>query len=75
LSGGAIPPTVADRRRHKVVLTPKARKALERADRSLESVEDEVPGAPSHDERASVHRLLLRALDGAARPVETPARA
>jgi DNA-binding MarR family transcriptional regulator len=52
-----------DRRRHIVELTPAGRVAVERADRALESVEDEVLGALSADERAMLHRLLLRALE------------
>jgi DNA-binding MarR family transcriptional regulator len=56
-----------DRRRHIVLLTPKGLGALERADRALESVEDGVVGALSRDERATLHRLLLRAVETAAR--------
>jgi len=52
-----------DRRRHIVELTPAGRLAVERADRALESVEDDVLGALSADERAILHRLLLRALE------------
>jgi DNA-binding MarR family transcriptional regulator len=57
----------ADRRRHVVVLTPKGQQALERADRALESVEDEVLGALSREERATLHRLLVRAVEDGAR--------
>ena len=57
----------ADRRRHIVVLTPAGRLALERAERALESVEDEVLCALSREERVTLHRLLLRAVDGEAR--------
>ena len=53
-----------DRRRHMVVLTPAGRQALERADRALESVEDDVLGALSNEERVSLRRLLLRAVEG-----------
>jgi len=52
-----------DRRRHIVELTPAGRLAVEHADRALESVEDKVLGALSADERAVLHRLLLRALE------------
>jgi DNA-binding MarR family transcriptional regulator len=52
-----------DRRRHIVELTPAGRLAVARADRALESVEDEVLGALSADERATLHGLLLRALE------------
>src|SRR5207249_2370430 len=53
-----------DRRRHIVELTPDGRRALERADRALESVEDEVLGTLSHAERDMLHGLLLRAVEG-----------
>jgi DNA-binding MarR family transcriptional regulator len=56
-----------DRRRHIVELTPAGRRALERADRALESVEEEVLGALSHPERETLHRLLLRAVESDAR--------
>jgi DNA-binding MarR family transcriptional regulator len=62
----------ADRRRHIVVLTPDARQALEHADRALESVEDEVLGALSRDERATLHGLLSRALEGETRRATEP---
>jgi DNA-binding MarR family transcriptional regulator len=57
----------ADRRRHSVSLTPNGRKQLERADRALETVEDQVLGALSEDERATLHGLLVRAVGGVAR--------
>jgi DNA-binding MarR family transcriptional regulator len=57
----------ADRRRHSVILTPSGQASLERADRALESVEDEVLGALSRDERARLHRLLSLAMEGAPR--------
>lgn len=53
----------SDRRRHIVALTPAGRQALERADRALESVEDEVLGALSGEERATLRRLLSRAFE------------
>ena len=55
----------ADRRRHIVVLTPTGRKRLERADRALESVEEEVLGALSPEERATLQRLLWKSIAGA----------
>jgi DNA-binding MarR family transcriptional regulator len=54
----------ADRRRHFVELTPAGQQALERADRALESVEGEVLVALTPEERATLHRLLLRVLEG-----------
>jgi len=59
----------SDRRRHIVILTATGQKALAHADRALESVEDEVLGCLSQDDRATLHRLLLRAMQG------TPAEA
>lgn len=53
----------ADRRRHLVVLTPAGHEALERADRALESVEDEVLGALSAEQRATLHHLLWLAVE------------
>jgi len=66
-----------DRRRHVVALTPAGRLALERADRALESVEDDVLAALSPAERATLRGLLSRALDGAghAAPPDRPAAA
>ncbi len=62
----------ADRRRHIVELTPEGQRAVERADRALESIEDEVLSGLTLDERALLHGLLSRALEGspaaAARP-------
>ena len=54
----------ADRRRHIVSLTPHGQHALEKADRALETVEDDVLGCLSPDERASLHRLLLCVMQG-----------
>jgi DNA-binding MarR family transcriptional regulator len=62
-----------DRRRHTVAINPAGVRALERADRALESVEDEVLGALSGEERAALRRLLSRALEGQGRAPE-PAR-
>jgi DNA-binding MarR family transcriptional regulator len=57
-----------DRRRHIVTISPAVRQALERADRALESVEDEVLGALSAEERATLRRLLARALESEKAP-------
>ena len=63
-----------DRRRHIVILTPTGQKALEHADRALESVEDEVLGCLSQDDRVTLHRLLLGAMQGTrAEPVGSSA--
>jgi DNA-binding MarR family transcriptional regulator len=54
-----------DRRRHIVQLTAGGRRALLRAERAQESIEDEVLGALDSQERATLWRLLTRALYGA----------
>ncbi|HEX3796272.1 MAG TPA: MarR family winged helix-turn-helix transcriptional regulator [Acidimicrobiales bacterium] len=53
-----------DRRRHLVELTTMGRRALERAERAQESVEDDVLGALSQEERSQLRNLLDRALEG-----------
>jgi DNA-binding MarR family transcriptional regulator len=55
----------ADRRRHLVDLAPAGRRALRRAERAQESIEDDVLEALDADERATLWRLLTRALYGA----------
>jgi DNA-binding MarR family transcriptional regulator len=54
-----------DRRRHLVHITAEGRRALDRAERAQESVEDDVLAALEPDERATLRDLLARALDGA----------
>ena len=54
-----------DRRRHLVHITAAGRRALDRAERAQESVEDDVLSALDADERATLRDLLARALDGA----------
>ena len=61
-----------DRRRHLVQLTKAGRRALDRAEGATQAIEDEVLQALEPDERATLLRLLSRALRGA-EPVETPA--
>ena len=58
-----------DRRRHRVDMTPKGRRALAKAERSQESIEDDVLRGLDPAERAILHQLLLRALRDA-EPVE-----
>ena len=53
-----------DRRRHIVELTAAGRRALLRAERAQESIEDEVLRALDPQERATLWRLLTRALYG-----------
>jgi DNA-binding MarR family transcriptional regulator len=54
-----------DRRRHLVELTTQGRRALAHAERAQESIEDEVLRALDAEERATLWRLLTRALHGA----------
>lgn len=61
-----------DRRRHIVQMTQAGEQALERADRALETVEDEVLGALTHEERATLRLLLHRALEGEEHPAVRP---
>jgi DNA-binding MarR family transcriptional regulator len=51
-----------DRRRHRVELTKQGRHALARAERAQETIEDEVLQALDQQERATLWRLLTRAL-------------
>jgi DNA-binding MarR family transcriptional regulator len=53
-----------DRRRHLVELTARGRIALERAELAQGSVEDQVLGMLSSEERRVLQRLLTRALEG-----------
>jgi DNA-binding MarR family transcriptional regulator len=59
-----------DRRRHRVHITPEGQHALDRAGRVLDEIEDDVLQALDAEERATLRRLLARALQGA-----EPARA
>jgi DNA-binding MarR family transcriptional regulator len=52
-----------DRRRHIVAITPKGRKALENAERKLETLEDEVLGSLDESERDQLRDLLAKALE------------
>jgi DNA-binding MarR family transcriptional regulator len=54
-----------DRRRHRVHITSAGRQALERATRAQEDIEDDVLQALNADERATLWKLLTRALRGA----------
>ena len=51
-----------DRRRHVVQLLDPGRKALAAAEQAEGAIEDEILGALDDDERATLHRLLTRAL-------------
>jgi DNA-binding MarR family transcriptional regulator len=52
-----------DRRRHIVQITPKGHKALEKAERELETLEDEVLGTLDRSERDQLRDLLAKALE------------
>ena len=54
-----------DRRRHRVHITTTGRQALERAARAQEEIEDDVLQALDADERATLWKLLTRAVHGA----------
>ncbi|HKV89021.1 MAG TPA: MarR family winged helix-turn-helix transcriptional regulator [Candidatus Dormibacteraeota bacterium] len=54
----------ADRRRHIVEITPSGRRALDRADKARDSLEDEVLNGLSVDERKTLRSLLERVLEG-----------
>ena len=54
-----------DRRRHRVHITTAGRQALERAARAQEEIEDDVLQALDADERATLWKLLTRAVRGA----------
>jgi DNA-binding MarR family transcriptional regulator len=69
-----------DRRRHHVLITPEGREALVRAGHAMEEVENQVLQALDAEERATLWRLLARALhevedaaDAANAPALTPA--
>ena len=53
----------ADRRRHMVDITGEGRNALERAEHAQESLEDEILGGLTDEERATLRSLLRRALE------------
>jgi DNA-binding MarR family transcriptional regulator len=52
-----------DRRRHIVEITPKGQRALEKAERELETVEDDVLGKLTASERDQLRDLLAKALE------------
>jgi DNA-binding MarR family transcriptional regulator len=53
-----------DRRRHIVTMTSQGRKALHQAEQAQHSLEDDILGALSHEERATLAHLLRKAIDG-----------
>ena len=63
----------SDRRRHIVEITRTGKRALERAERALESVEDDVLAALSTQERTTLRQLLVKAMEGVTGSVHEPA--
>jgi DNA-binding MarR family transcriptional regulator len=60
-----------DRRRHIVEITTAGRRAIERAEKAQEGIEDELLGDLSQDERATLTNLLNRVMEGLLKaPVE-----
>ena len=53
----------ADRRRHLVEITDEGNRALDAAEKGIESVEDDVFALLTNAERAELHRLLAKSLD------------
>jgi DNA-binding MarR family transcriptional regulator len=53
-----------DRRRHMVEMTDAGRRALERAEEKLETLEDDVLGKLSAGERSTLRELMVKALAG-----------
>jgi DNA-binding MarR family transcriptional regulator len=62
-----------DRRRHIVELTVAGRRAVERADKAREGLEDEVLRNLSPEERRTLRQLLERVLESMLATTETPA--
>ena len=60
-----------DRRRHIVEITAAGRRAIERAEKAQEGIEDELLGDLSQEERATLTSLLNRVMEGLLKaPVE-----
>jgi DNA-binding MarR family transcriptional regulator len=53
-----------DRRRHIVEITPAGRRAIEKAEKAQEGIEEELLGDLSQDERAMLKNLLSRVMEG-----------
>jgi DNA-binding MarR family transcriptional regulator len=54
----------ADRRRHIVTMTEQGRKALHQAEAAQQTLEDDILGALSAEERSTLSHLLRKAIDG-----------
>jgi DNA-binding MarR family transcriptional regulator len=53
-----------DRRRHIVEITPAGRRAIERAEKAQEGIEEELLGDLSQEERTTLGTLLSRVMEG-----------
>ena len=62
-----------DRRRHVVEITPAGRQAVVKAEKARDAIEDELLAALSDEDRRTLKRIVLRALEGLARAPVTPA--
>ena len=56
-----------DRRRHVVEITPAGRDAVARAEKAREAIEDEVFGELTPEDRRTLRRILMKALEGQGR--------
>jgi DNA-binding MarR family transcriptional regulator len=61
-----------DRRRHVVNITSAGRDAVTRAEKAREAIEDEVLGELTAEERETLRRILIRALEGQLRVPAAP---
>jgi DNA-binding MarR family transcriptional regulator len=61
-----------DRRRHVVEITPAGRQAVVKAEKARDAIEDELLAALSDEDRRTLKRIVLRALEGLARAPVTP---
>src|SRR5260370_11223375 len=61
-----------DRRRHIVEITPHGKKVLERAERGMAKLEEELLAGLSASERATLKQLILRALQNQATSARQP---
>src|SRR5207244_300211 len=61
-----------DRRRHIVEITPRGKKVLERAERGMDKLEQELLSALSPSERATLKQLVRRVLESQAASARQP---
>jgi DNA-binding MarR family transcriptional regulator len=61
-----------DRRRHIVEITPHGKKVLERGERGMAKLEEELLAGLSASERATLKQLVLRILQNQAAPARQP---